>query len=42
MILATGSIVSLALSVSRKLNKLGIKAGVTNVHTLKPIDEKIL
>tara|TARA_B100000902_G_C27299921_1_gene912200 strand:- start:1004 stop:1966 length:963 start_codon:yes stop_codon:yes gene_type:complete len=40
MILATGSIVSLALSVSSKLHKLGIQAGVTNVHTLKPIDEK--
>ena len=41
-LLATGSMVSIALNVSKELEKGGIDASVVDVHTLKPFDDIIL
>jgi transketolase len=37
-LVATGSMVSIALDTSRLLKELGVAASVTNFHTLKPLD----
>ncbi|MDO8424112.1 MAG: transketolase C-terminal domain-containing protein [bacterium] len=41
-IVATGGMVYIALEVAKILAEEGIKARVINIHTLKPIDEKII
>lgn len=41
-IVATGHLVWEALQAAYKLEKEGIKARVINIHTIKPIDEKII
>lgn len=41
-LLATGSMVSIALNVATELEKKGIEVSVVDVHTIKPFDEKIL
>ncbi len=38
-IIATGSMVSVALSVADRLNAAGVSSYVTNMHTIKPLDE---
>jgi transketolase len=42
VILASGHILPLGLAVQQELAKLGIKAGVSSVHTVKPFDEDFL
>lgn len=41
-IIATGLMVQKSLKAAEMLEKDGISAGVINIHTLKPIDEKII
>ena len=41
-LLATGSMVNVAHKASKNLNDLGIRTGVLNVHTLKPIDTETI
>ncbi len=41
-IVATGALVHNALLAARELEKEGIAVTVTNVHTIKPLDEKIV
>jgi transketolase len=41
-LIATGSMVALAVEVANKLSELGISASVTNMHTLKPLDLNVL
>lgn len=41
-ILATGSLVSESLKAAEELEKMGIRTGVINVHTVKPLDSGIL
>lgn len=41
-IVATGSMVAVALSVSEKLNAEGVSSYVTNMHTIKPLDESAI
>ena len=41
-LIATGSMVHTSCQVSEKLKKKNINASVLNVHTIKPIDEKLL
>ena len=40
-ILATGSLVSIALKTAEELEALGISTAVMDVHTIKPFDDKI-
>ncbi len=40
VIMATGTMVHEALEASRMLKKDNIDAGVTNIHTIKPLDKK--
>ncbi len=42
VLLATGGVVGNALEAAEKLEKLGIDAEVTNIHTIKPLDEELL
>ena len=39
---ATGSMASTALLVSEALEKKGIKTAVINIHTIKPLDQKLI
>lgn len=41
-IIATGHMVWHSLQASIELEKLGISAGVINIHTIKPIDEQMI
>jgi len=41
-IFSTGSMVSVALDIHDTLGKLGLWASVVNMHTLKPLDEKLI
>ena len=41
-IVATGHLVWESLEAAKILNKLGISAEVINIHTIKPLDEKII
>jgi transketolase len=41
-IIATGSMVSVALSVADRLNSEGVSTYVTNMHTIKPLDESAI
>lgn len=41
-LIATGLLVSEALDASELLEKKGIRAGVMDIHTIKPIDEDLL
>ena len=41
-IIATGSMVSVALSVADRLNSEGVSSYVTNMHTIKPLDESAI
>ncbi len=41
-IVATGGVVHHALRAAERLSEDGIDAGVTNIHTIKPIDEALL
>ena len=42
LILSTGSMVSQSLKASQILDKENINCEIINIHTLKPIDEKIV
>ena len=41
-IVATGHLVWEALEAAKALNEKGISAEVINIHTIKPLDEKLL
>ncbi len=41
-IITTGSMVSVALSVADRLNAEGVSSYVTNMHTIKPLDERAI
>ena len=41
-IVASGSMVAVALSVAEKLNAEGVSSYVTNMHTIKPLDESAI
>ena len=41
-IVSTGHLVWESLEASKKLDKIGISAEVINIHTIKPLDEKII
>lgn len=41
-IIATGSMVSVAIQVAELLRKKGVDVGVVNCHTIRPIDEDYL
>ncbi len=41
-IIATGALVYRALKVAKKLDEIGIKIEVVNLHTIKPLDENLL
>jgi transketolase len=41
-IIATGALVFRALKVAKKLGDDGLKIDVINLHTIKPLDEKVL
>lgn len=41
-LIATGSMVSVALGAADQLAAQGVSAGVVNVHTLKPLDEGLI
>lgn len=41
-IIATGIMVSMALEAAEELKKYGIDAEVINIHTIKPIDKKLI
>jgi transketolase len=41
-IVATGHLVWEALEAAKDLNGMGVKAEIINIHTIKPLDEKII
>jgi transketolase len=39
---ATGHLVWEALEAAKDLNGMGVKAEIINIHTIKPLDKKII